>query len=49
MSHLLISIVPTAIASITVGVPDSGTTILLVSGGVLSLGLLARFLKSRKK
>jgi len=36
-------------AAATYPVPDSGLTAILVSGGVLSLGLFARFLKNRKK
>ena len=32
-----------------VQVPDSGMTVALMTGGVLTLGLLARFMKSRKK
>jgi hypothetical protein len=46
MQNLLV----TVLASVpTVTVPDSGTTIAIVSGGILSVGLLARFLKNRKK
>ena len=30
-------------------VPDNGMTAVLLSGGLLSLGLAARFLKNRKK
>ncbi|MEO6005836.1 MAG: hypothetical protein ABIZ04_25675 [Opitutus sp.] len=38
-----------SLASISVSrVPDSGTSIALVTGGVLALGMVARFLKSRK-
>jgi hypothetical protein len=33
----------------TVKVPDSGATVALVTGGVLTIGFLARFLKNRKK
>lgn len=32
-----------------VRVPESGTTIALVTGGVVALGLCARFVKNRKK
>ena len=33
----------------TVQVPDSGMTVALMTGGVLTLGLVARFMKNRKK
>jgi hypothetical protein len=36
-------------SSVTHPVPDSGATVALVTGGVLSIGFLARFLKNRKK
>lgn len=32
----------------TVPVPDSGTTLLLLSVGIASLGAIARFIKSMK-
>jgi hypothetical protein len=34
---------------VTVVVPDSGMTVALVTGSVITLGLLARFVNSRKK
>ena len=38
------------LASLTpVAVPDSGMTVALVTGSVVTLGLIARFMKSRKK
>ena len=45
------SVISSLIASIVdpVSVPDSGMTAVLVSGSVLSLGLVARYLKNRKK
>ena len=40
----------TFLASIPVArVPDSGMTVVLVTGSVLTLGLFARFMKNRKK
>ena len=32
-----------------VQVPESGMTLALITGGVLTLGLFARFMKNRKK
>jgi hypothetical protein len=37
------------LASTPVAVPDSGMTVALMTGGVLTLGLFARYMKSRKK
>lgn len=34
---------------VTHPVPDSGMTAALVTGGVVTLGLFARFMRSRKK
>lgn len=34
---------------VTVQVPDSGLTVALTTGGVLTLGLFARYMKNRKK
>ncbi|MEO6005837.1 MAG: hypothetical protein ABIZ04_25680 [Opitutus sp.] len=42
----LLTLLATSVVS---RVPDSGASIALVSGGVLTLGLFARYLKSRKK
>jgi hypothetical protein len=40
----------TFLASATpVRVPDSGMTVVLITGSVLTLGLFARFMKNRKK
>ena len=32
-----------------VRVPDSGMTVALITGSVITMGLFARFMKSRKK
>jgi hypothetical protein len=37
------------VASIAQPVPDTGATALMLGGGLLGLGLLARFVKNRKK
>jgi hypothetical protein len=37
------------VASIAQTVPDSGATALMLGGGLLGLGFIARFVKNRKK
>jgi hypothetical protein len=43
------TLLTTVIASVIVQVPDSGTTGLLLGLGLLSLGIVARLVKNRKK
>ena len=46
----MLSTLTTFLASVAPSrVPDSGMTVALISGGVLALGLFARFMKSHKK
>ena len=46
---MLTSIQSFLATSITAPVPDSGMTAVLVTCGVVTLGLFARFVNSRKK
>jgi len=51
MLDVVTSLLPTVIASEFIPpsrVPESGLTAVLLTGAVLSLGLLARFVKNRK-
>jgi hypothetical protein len=45
MSTLALTVLATAVPS----VPDTGSTGLLLGLGILSLGLVARFIKNRKR
>jgi hypothetical protein len=46
----MLNVLNSFIASVpNVRVPDSGMTVALITGGVLTLGVFARFMKSRKK
>ena len=48
MMNVLAGLVP-MIATPSISVPDGGMTGLMLGGGVLALGVYARFLKNRKK
>ena len=45
----MLATLSSVIATSVVNVPDNGLTALMLGGSVLSLGLIARFVKNRKK